>query len=77
MGVPGATVNLTGAAIADTFVQVVSGNPAAPMVEGQGATVPAGKSSVPLLVDDLEGSASVWVIVTLGAQTLQATIVTG
>jgi hypothetical protein len=77
MGVPGATVNLTAAVIADTFVEVVSANPAALMVEGQGLTVPVDFSSVPLLVDVLEGGASVQVSVTLGAQTLQATIVTG
>ena len=77
VGVPGATVNLTGAVIADTFVEAVSSNPAALTVGGQGATVPTGFSSAPLIVDVLEGGASVQVNVTLGAQTLQATIVTG
>jgi hypothetical protein len=77
MGVPGATVNLTAAVIADTFLEVVSANPSALAVEGQSVTVPAGFSSVPILVDVLEGGASVPVSVTLGTQTLQATIVTG
>jgi large repetitive protein len=54
VGVPGATVNLTAAVITDTSVEVASANPAALMVEGQGVTVPAGFSSVPLLVDVLE-----------------------
>jgi hypothetical protein len=47
-------VNLTAAVITDTSVEVASANPAALMVEGQGVTVPAGFSSVPLLVDVLE-----------------------
>jgi len=50
-------------------------NPAALTVES--VTVPVGQSSAPLLVNVLEGGASVQVSVTLGAQTLQATIVTG
>lgn len=75
MGVPGATVNLTAPAGVDTYVQAVSTKPAALTVES--ATVPAGQSSAPLLVNVLEGGASVQVSVTLGAQTLQATIVTG
>jgi hypothetical protein len=50
-------------------------NPAALTVES--VTVPVGQSSAPLLVNVLEGGASVQVGVTLGAQTLQATIVTG
>jgi large repetitive protein len=75
MAVPGATVNLTAPPSADTYVQVVSTNPAALQVEG--VTVPAGQSSAPLLVNVVEGGASVQVSVTLGAQTLQATIVTG
>jgi hypothetical protein len=58
-------------------LEAVSSNPAALTVEGQGVTVPTGLSSVPLIVDVLEGGASVQVNVTLGAQTLQATIVTG
>jgi hypothetical protein len=77
MAIPGTTVNRTAAVVADTFVEAVSANPVALTVEGQGVTVPAGFSSVPLLVDVLEGGASVQVSVTLGAQTLQATIVTG
>ena len=75
MAVPGATVNLTAPASFDTFVQAVSTNPAALTVES--VTVPLGQSSAPLLVNVLEGGASVQVGVTLGAQTLQATIVTG
>jgi hypothetical protein len=47
------------------------------VVEGQGVTVPVGSSSAQLVVDVLEGGASVQVSVTLGAQTLEATIVTG
>jgi len=75
MAIPGATVKLTAPASADTYVQAVSANPAALTVEA--VTVPAGQSSAPLLVNVLEGGASVQVSVTLGAQTLQATIVTG
>jgi hypothetical protein len=75
MAVVGATVNLTAAASVDTTVQAASTNPAALTVESM--TVPAGQSSAPLLVNVLEGGASVQVSVTLGAQMLQATIVTG
>jgi hypothetical protein len=35
VGVPGATVNLTGAVMADTFVEAVSSNPAALTVEAK------------------------------------------
>ena len=56
-------------------VEAISTNPAALTVES--VTVPVGQSSAPLLVNVLEGGASVQVSVTLGAQTLQATIVTG
>jgi hypothetical protein len=75
MAVVGATVNLTAAVSADTTVEAVSTNPAALTVES--VTVPVGQSSAPLLVNVLEGGASVQVSVTLGAQMLQATIVTG
>ena len=75
MAVVGATVNLTVAVSVDTTVQAVSTNPAALTVES--VTVPVGQSSAPLLVNVLEGGASVQVSVTLGAQVLQATIVTG
>jgi hypothetical protein len=75
MAVVGATVNLTAAASVDTTVQAASTNPAALTVES--VTVPVGHSSAPLLVNVLEGGASVQVSVTLGAQMLQATIVTG
>lgn len=77
MGVPAATVNLTAAAIADTFVEATTANPAALTVAGQGVTVPAGMTSAAVVVDVLQGGASVEVSFTLGAQTLQATIVTG
>jgi flavin reductase (DIM6/NTAB) family NADH-FMN oxidoreductase RutF len=73
--VVGATVNLTAPVSFDTTVVVVSTNPAALTVES--LTVPVGQSSAPLLVNVLEGGASVQVSVTLGAQILQATIVTG
>jgi hypothetical protein len=75
MAVLGATVNLTAAVSVDTTVQAASTNPAALTVES--VTVPVGQSSAPLLVNVLEGGASVQVSVTLGAQMLQATIVTG
>ena len=75
IGVVGATVNLTAPASADTTIQAASANAAALTVET--VTVPAGQSSAPLLVNVLEGGASVQVSVSLGAQTLQATIVTG
>src|SRR5262249_1624903 len=75
IGVPGATLHLTGAGSVDTFVQVVSADPAALRVES--VTVPVGQSSAPLFVDVFEGGAAVQVSATLGAQTLQATIVTG
>jgi len=75
MAVPGATVHLTAAASADTTVVAVSSNPAALTVES--VMVPAGQTSAPLFVSVLEGGASVPISVTLGAQTLQATIVTG
>jgi hypothetical protein len=74
MAVVGATVNLTAAVSYDTTVEAVSTNPAALTVES--VTVPAGQSSAPLLVNVLAGGASVQVSVTLGAQMLQATIVT-
>lgn len=70
----GGTVNLTAPASADTTVAAVSANPAALTVET--VTVPTGQSSAPLMVSVLEGGASVQVSFTLGAQTLQATIVT-
>jgi hypothetical protein len=75
MAVLGATVNLTAAVSVDTTVQAASTNPAALTVES--VTVPVGQSSAPLLVNVLEGGASVQVSVTLGGQMLQATIVTG
>ena len=75
IGVPGATLYLTGAVSVATFVQVVSADPAALRVES--VTVPVGQSSAPLFVDVFVGGASVQVSATLGAQTLQATIVTG
>ena len=74
MGVPGAIVNLTAPVTMDTFVQAVSTNPAALTVES--LTVPVGQSSAPLLVTVIQESPPVEVSVTLGAQTLQATIVT-
>jgi len=73
--VVGATVKLTAAVSTDTTVEAVSTNPAALTVGS--VTVPVGQSSAPLLVNVLEGGASVQVTVTLGAQMLQATIVTG
>jgi len=75
MAVVGATVKLTAAVSTDTTVEAVSTNPAALTVGS--VTVPVGQSSAPLLVNVLEGGASVQVTVTLGAQMLQATIVTG
>jgi hypothetical protein len=75
MAVPGGTVHLTAPVSADTTVQAVSANPTALTVEN--VTVPNGQSSAPLVVNVLEGGASVQVSVTLGTQTLQATIVTG
>ena len=75
MGVLGATVNLTAPAIADTTVVATSANPAALTVES--VTIPVGQSSAPLMVNVLEGGASVQISVILGAQTLQTTIVTG
>ena len=75
MAVVGATVHLTAAVSADTTVAAASTNPAALTVES--VTVRVGQSSAPLLVNVLEGGASVQVSVTLGAETLQATIVTG
>jgi hypothetical protein len=75
MAVVGGTVILSGAVSADTTVQATSSDPAALTVET--VTVPVGQSSAPLVVNVLEGGASVQVSVTLGAQTLQATIVTG
>ena len=74
-GVPGATLYLTGAVIADTFVQMVSADPTALTVES--VTVPTGQGSAPLIVTVLQGGAAVQVSAILGAQTLQATIVTG
>ena len=74
MAVVGATVNLTAAVSADTTVEATSSNPLALTV--QSVTVPVGQSSAPLLVNVLEGGAAVQVSVTLGAQILQATIVT-
>jgi hypothetical protein len=68
-------VNLTAAVSVDTFVAAASANPAALTVEG--VTVPTGQSSAQLLVNVIEQSAPVQVSVTLGAQTLEATIVTG
>jgi len=75
VGVVGATVNLTAPVSVDTALQAMSTNPAALTVES--AVVPTGQSSAPLLVSVFEGGASAQVSVTLGAQTLQATIVTG
>ena len=75
MGVVGATVNLTAPVSADTMVMATSANPAALTVEN--VTIPVGQSSAPLMVNVLEGGASVQISVVLGAQTLQATIVTG
>ena len=75
MAVVGATVHLTAAVSTDTTLEAVSANPAALTV--QSVTVPVGQSSAPLVVNVLEGGASVQVSVVLGAQTLQTTIVTG
>jgi hypothetical protein len=75
MAVVGATVNLSGPVSADTTLAAVSANAAALTVETP--TVLAGQSSVPLMVNVLEGGAAVQISVSLGAQTLQATIVTG
>ena len=75
MAVVGGTVHLTAPVSADTTVQAVSANPTALTVES--VTVPIGQSSASLVVNVLEGGTSVQVSVTLGTQTLQATIVTG
>ena len=75
VGVVGATVSLTAPVSVDTALQAMSTNPAALTVES--AVVPTGQSSAPLLVSVFEGGASAQVSVTLGAQPLQATIVTG
>src|SRR5690242_11154093 len=73
--VPAATLHLTAAASADTFVSVVSSNAGAVMVTGGGVTVMSGQSSAPVLVTVIEAGASVPITLTLGTQTLQATIV--
>jgi len=75
VAVVGATVNLIAPVSADTTLAVVSANPTALTVETP--TVLVGQSSAPLLVNVLEGGVSVPVSVSLGAQTLQVTIVTG
>jgi len=75
MAVPGATVHLNAAASVDTTVMAVSSNPLALTVEN--ATVLAGQTSAPVFVNVLEGGAAVDVDVTLGTQTLRATILTG
>ncbi len=75
--VPGATVQLTAAATADTFVTVTSGDPTALVVTGGGVTVPAAQTSASVVVSVLRADASVTLAVTLGTQTLEATLVTG
>jgi len=75
--VPAATLHLTAAASADTFVSAVSSSAASLMVTGGGVTVPSGQSSAPVLVTVIEAGASVPITFTLGTQTLQATILTG
>src|SRR5689334_2926362 len=69
--VPAATLHLTAAASADTFVSVVSSNAGAVMVTGGGVTVMSGQSSAPVLVTVIEAGASVPITLTLGTQTLQ------
>lgn len=75
IAVQGATVHLSAPVSADTTLAAASENPAALTVESP--TVMTGQSSVPLMVNVLQGGVSVQVSVSLGAQTLQATIVTG
>jgi hypothetical protein len=74
--VAGATVHLSAAAAADTFVQAVSGDTNALTVTGGGVTVPAGQSSAALKVSVNLENAHVVVTCSLGAKSLTATLVT-
>ena len=76
-GVPGATVHLTSATASDLFIQATSANPAALTFVGAGVTVPAGQTSGVLNVNIIEASPGVTITLTLGAQSMQATIVAG
>ncbi len=64
------TVQLTNAPTTDTFVAVASGDPTSLTVVGGGATVLAGTTSAPVLVNGLAQSANVMLTATLGTTSL-------
>jgi hypothetical protein len=66
-------VSLSSAPSVDTFVVVDSSDPQALIVSGGGVAVPAGMSSVPVLVTALQPSESVTLTATLGV-TLQSQV---
>jgi cysteine-rich repeat protein len=78
MGVPTypapLTVTLNVPALSDTFVAIVSSDPAALTVVGGGVTILAGQTTAPVLVNGLAQSASVTLTATLGAATLDAEV---
>ncbi|MDY0000975.1 MAG: DUF4215 domain-containing protein [Polyangia bacterium] len=67
------TVTLSGPAIGDTFVSIVSSAPASLSVTGGGVTVPNGATSAQVLLSGLQQIASVTLTATLGSSDLTAT----
>jgi large repetitive protein len=67
-------VTLSAPAIADTFVAVTTSDAAALTVVGGGATVAAGQSSAPVLVNGLAQANAVTLTATLGAVSLTSTV---
>ena len=68
------TVQLTGAMPADTFVAVSSGNTAALVVVGGGATIRAGQTRAAVLVTALAAAPAVTLTATLGTESLTARV---
>ena len=68
------SVTLSNSVATDTFVMVMSSDPASLAVIGGGVTVPAGSTSAPVLVDGLAQSAGVMLTATLDMVSFDASV---